>query len=73
MLSLEALPILRGLTGMRLWLAGAGVAAGLAGVSCGAVISTLAVREAKDEALVATVVSGGSSGIASFAEPAHSL
>lgn len=43
----------------RLWVAGAGLAAGIAGVSCGALLSTAAVREARDEALVSAVVSEG--------------
>jgi hypothetical protein len=42
---------------LRLWFAGAGLAAGLAGVFCGAVLSTVAVGEARDEALVASAVS----------------
>ena len=42
---------------IRLWFAGAGLAAGLAGVFCGAVLSTVAVGEARDEALVASAVS----------------
>lgn len=70
---LSVLPGLQGLMGVRLWLAGAGVAAGLAGVSCGAVISTIAVRDAKDEALVTAAVSDGSVAVSSFAEPARSL
>ena len=51
------------LSGVRLWLAGASVAAGLAGISCGAVISTVAVKEARDEALVAAVVAEGAGAI----------
>ena len=42
---------------VRLWFAGAGLAAGLAGVFCGGVLSTVAVGEARDEALVASAVS----------------
>ena len=42
---------------LRLWFAGAGLAAALAGVFCGALVSTLAVGEARDEALVASAVS----------------
>ena len=42
---------------MRLWFAGAGLAAALAGVFCGAVLSTVAVGEARDEALVASAIS----------------
>jgi hypothetical protein len=59
------------LSGVRLWLAGAGVAAGLAGVSCGAVLSTVAVREAQDEALVASAVSEGSTAATLYPEPAR--
>lgn len=40
----------------RLWFAGAGLAAALAGVSCGALLSQQAMREQRDEALVAQIV-----------------
>lgn len=42
---------------VRLWFAGAGLAAGLAGVFCGVVLSTAALGEQRDEALVASAVS----------------
>lgn len=41
----------------RLWSAGAGLAAAFAGVSCGALLSQRAMREQRDEALVAQIVS----------------
>ena len=56
----------------ELWLAGAGLAAGIAGVSCGAIFSTAAVREARDEALVAAVVAEGPYA-APVSEPVHTL
>ena len=43
----------------RFWFAGAGLAAAIAGVSCGALLSSVALREQRDEALVAAVVSDG--------------
>jgi hypothetical protein len=58
-------------TGLRLWLAGAGVAAAVAGVSCGAIVSSVAVQEARDEALVSAAVSEGSTAVIAFAEPAR--
>lgn len=58
-----------GLRGLRLWFAGAGLAAALAGVSCGAVVSSVALREAQDEALVTAAVSEGSSAVIAFSEP----
>lgn len=56
----------------QLWLAGAGLAAGVAGVSCGAIFSASAIREARDEALVAAAVSEGPYA-ASVSEPVHTL
>jgi anti-sigma factor RsiW len=56
----------------QVWIAGAGLAAGIAGVSCGAIFSTAAVREARDEALVAAVVSEGPY-VAPIPEPMHTL
>ena len=47
--------------GARLWLAGAGLAAGLAGLSCGVAFASVAVRDAKDEALVAAAAPGSAS------------
>ncbi len=64
---------LSALRGARLWLAGAGLAAGLAGVSCGVVFSTVAVREAQDEALVASAVGEGAPAIAPIMEPVRTL
>ncbi len=44
--------------GARLWLAGAGLAAGVAGLSCGVAFASVAVRDARDEALVAAAAPG---------------
>ncbi len=55
--------------GARLWMAGAGLAAGLAGVSCGAAFASDAVRDARDEALVAAAAPG-SAAILSIPETA---
>ncbi len=59
--------------GARLWLAGAGLAAGLAGLSCGAAFASAAVRDARDEALVASAAPGGAAALAPFSEPARRL
>jgi hypothetical protein len=69
-LSLRGLQALK-LTGLRLWLAGAGVAAAVAGVSCGVIVSSVAVQEARDEALVSAAVSEGSTAVIAFAESAR--
>jgi hypothetical protein len=61
-----------GRRGLRLWFAGAGLAAALAGVSCGAVVSSVALREARDEALVTAAVAEGSSAVIAFSEPQRS-
>ncbi len=58
---------------LRLWFAGAGLAAGLAGVFCGAVLSTVAVREARDEALVASAVSDNSVALIPTSDTRHRL
>lgn len=63
---------LRLLAGPRLWLAGAGVAAGLAGISCGALVSTAAIHNARDEALVASAFPEGVGAVVP-AEGARSL
>ncbi len=47
--------------GARLWLAGGGLAAALAGMSCGAAFASVAVRDARDEALVAAAAPGSAS------------
>lgn len=59
--------------GLRLWFAGAGLAAGLLGVSCGVILSTAAVREARDEAMVAAAYHDSSSTLSSFSEPVRTL
>jgi len=59
--------------GARLWLAGAGVAAGLAGVSCGVFVSSVALREAQAEALVASATTEASAAISPLAEPSRTL
>lgn len=62
-----------GVRDARLWLTGAGLAAGVAGISCGVAFAAVSVREARDEALVSAVATAGSTSISSFAEPAQVL
>ena len=47
--------------GAKFWFAGAGLAAGLAGLSCGVAFASVAVRDARDEALVAAAAPGSAS------------
>lgn len=58
---------------LRLWFAGAGLAAALAGVSCGVFLSSAAVREARDEAAIAAAFRDPTAAIAPFSEPVQSL
>lgn len=62
----------RGAWTPRLWFAGAGLAAAFAGVSCGALLSQQAMREQRDEALVAQIVADAPMAIAST-EPSRPL
>lgn len=59
--------------GVRLWFAGAGIAAAVAGVSCGVAFSSVAAREAQDEALITSVTAEASAAISPLAEPTRSL
>lgn len=60
---------LRSIAGPRLWFVGAGLAAGLAGLTCGAALAAVAVRNDRAEALVA---GAAPEIIASAAEPTAS-
>ncbi len=64
---------LPGFASARFWLAGAGLAAGLAGVSCGVAFSTVAVREAQDEALVAAAAGESPAAILPAVESVRAL
>jgi len=57
------------LSGPRLWFAGAGVAAAVAGLSCGTAFATLAARESRDEAIVASATPDGLYALAAVAPP----
>ena len=57
--------------GIGFWLSGAGLAtAGLVGVLCGAAVSTAALGEAHDEALVVSATTDGAAGLTDEGRPA---